>query len=344
MSERAGNPEIYSMKSDGSAVVRLTNNAALGGTGEDTAPSWHIGSEILFSSKRSGVVSAIYAMKSDGSGVRELTPAVPFSDNAACPSWTTDGQRFVYHADSGFGPPDLFMRDASGGNLTSLLTHDASDLCPRWAPRRQGVYLTAAGVVIPNAAVGTPLPKDEVLVRVKAAMVGVDAGTRTGAGFVIAPGNLVLTANHVIAGAGMVNVRLPDGTSRTATVVGRDLVRDLALLTLGPSVSFPALGFDEAGRLRAGDLLIAGGSVTTTETLFTALDVDDARNLTWVRTNGTFTTGLDGGPLVGPRGEVMGVISLRHATTEAGGAGMAIAANTVLNYLDRLKAGGVIVK
>jgi Tol biopolymer transport system component len=344
MSEFSGNPEIYSMKSDGSTPVRLTNSAAPGGTGEDTAPSWLVGSEILFSSKRSGVVSTIYAMKSNGSSVRELTPTIPFSDNASCPSWTADGQNFLYHAGSGFGPPDLFMRDASGGNLTPLLVHAASDLCPRWAPRRQGFYLTAAGVIIPNAAPGTPLPRDEVVARVKGAMVGVETGVRKGAGFVIAPGNLVLTVNHLIAGSGTITVRTADGTSRTATVVGRDLVRDLALLTLGPSVSLASLGFDEVGRLRTGDLLVAGGAATTTEALFSALDADEARNVTWIRTNGTFAAGLDGGPLVGPRGEVMGVISLRHAATEAGGAGIAIAANTVLNYLDRLKAGEVIVR
>lgn len=259
VAERDGNPEIYSMKADGSGLVRLTNNAALGGTGEDTAPSWQVGAEILFSSKRSGLVSAIYAVQSDGSGVRQLTPADAFSDNASCPSWTADGQRFVYHAGSGAEPPDLFMRDASGANLTALITNDASDLCPRWAPRKQGVYLTAAGVVIPNAAVGTPLPHGDVLARARAATVGVETDERRGAGFVIAPGNLVMTANHVITGAGTITVRLADGTAQTATVVGRDLVRDLALLTLGSSVSLPSLSFDEVGRLRAGDLLVAGG-------------------------------------------------------------------------------------
>ena len=47
---------------------------------------------------------------------------------------------------------------------------------------------------------------------------------------------------------------------------------------------------------------------------------------------------------MGPRGEVIGMVSLRYVDTEIGGSSLAISSNTIANYLDRLKAGETIVK
>jgi S1-C subfamily serine protease len=68
-------------------------------------------------------------------------------------------------------------------------------------------------------------------------------------GFVFKPG-LVITADETLADEGEIQVRLADGTSRTATIAGRDHTTDIALLRvdtmgLAPiklSASIPALG------------------------------------------------------------------------------------------------------
>jgi hypothetical protein len=69
MSNRPGNNEIYTMRSDGTGVVRLTNNQV-----NDSSPDWSpAGTKIAFSSDRSGISEnnfEIYTMNADGSGIR----------------------------------------------------------------------------------------------------------------------------------------------------------------------------------------------------------------------------------------------------------------------------------
>lgn len=68
VSERDGNPEIYSMNADGTDVVRLTFNGA-----DDSEPAWSLGgSRIAFHSNRDGNYE-LYAMNVDGTNVTRLT-------------------------------------------------------------------------------------------------------------------------------------------------------------------------------------------------------------------------------------------------------------------------------
>jgi S1-C subfamily serine protease len=81
------------------------------------------------------------------------------------------------------------------------------------------------------------------------AIVSVHSRRSRATGFVFKPG-LVITADETLADEGEVQVRLADGTSRAATVAGRDHTTDIALLrvdttALAPiklSTSIPALG------------------------------------------------------------------------------------------------------
>lgn len=65
ISNRDGNTEIYTIESDGSSLLNLTNNEAT-----DYAAQWSPGGQsILFYSNREGN-NEIYAMHADGSNVR----------------------------------------------------------------------------------------------------------------------------------------------------------------------------------------------------------------------------------------------------------------------------------
>jgi Tol biopolymer transport system component len=74
--------EIYTMNSDGTNVVRLTNNIYF-----DYYPAWSPdGTKIAFTSARDGGSSGIYVMNADGSNQSRLT-------DGYCSAWSPDGTK-----------------------------------------------------------------------------------------------------------------------------------------------------------------------------------------------------------------------------------------------------------
>jgi Tol biopolymer transport system component len=71
ISTHDGDPEIFVMNADGTALSKLTDNSAV-----DAAPSWSPdGGKIVFTSDRSGSFE-LYRMNSDGSGQQMIPTAV----------------------------------------------------------------------------------------------------------------------------------------------------------------------------------------------------------------------------------------------------------------------------
>lgn len=68
VSERDGNPEIYTVRSDGSDLRRLTNHSAV-----DHSPAWLAGSDTLAFSSNRDEGFALYLLSSQGGGPDRLT-------------------------------------------------------------------------------------------------------------------------------------------------------------------------------------------------------------------------------------------------------------------------------
>jgi len=107
-----------------------------------------------------------------------------------------------------------------------------------------------------------------------------NAGSSTGSGVIITTGGEIITNNHVISGASQIKVRLNNGKSYTANVVGTDSKKDLALIKLddAPSGLKPATLGDSDG-VQVGDQVVAIGSPegltgTVTSGIVSALDRD----------------------------------------------------------------------
>ncbi|MHC3393789.1 S1C family serine protease [Streptomyces lavendulocolor] len=105
------------------------------------------------------------------------------------------------------------------------------------------------------------------------------SGSSTGSGVIITAGGEIVTNNHVVAGASTVKVRLGDGRTYTADIVGTDPAKDLALIALRGASGLPAATLGDSGKVRVGDQVVAIGSPegltgTVTSGIVSALDRD----------------------------------------------------------------------
>ena len=124
-STRDGDAEIYTVKTNGAQLTRLTTNPAW-----DGGPAWSPdGTKLAFHSGRDGN-SEIYVMNADGSALTRLTtdPTADYS-----PAWSPDGARIAFVATRD-GDPEIYVMNADGSNPTRLTTDPAYDLEPAWSP------------------------------------------------------------------------------------------------------------------------------------------------------------------------------------------------------------------
>ena len=81
-----------------------------------------------------------------------------------------------------------------------------------------------------------------------------------GSGFIISKDGLIVTNNHVIDASKKITVKLPDGRSFTATLVGTDPATDIALLRIKSDKALPTVEFGDDRALRVGDWVVAVGN------------------------------------------------------------------------------------
>ena len=194
-----------------------------------------------------------------------------------------------------------------------------------------------------------------ICVKVRPAFVFIAGGS----GVVIRPDGLMLTNDHVIENHRRFDVRLGDGRSFKAKVVGRDAVGDLAALQLdlpaGETVPHLPLGDSEA--LRVGDEAIAVGNPfalgvldqapTFTVGIISAVHHTQGNYTECIVTDAELNPGNSGGPLVTMAGEVVGIngqISTRYGLRSNTGLGFAISSRQVAMWLPLLEqaAGGEV--
>jgi putative serine protease PepD len=185
-------------------------------------------------------------------------------------------------------------------------------------------------------------------------------GADTGTGIVLNDEGLILTNDHVIAGAGSITVA-PGGSSqasRAATLVGEEANADLALIKVDPSgLNLKALTLASSSSLQVGDTVYAiGNPYGLTETLTRGIVSALGRQISApdgaaisgaIQTDAALNPGNSGGPLLNERGEVVGVNSqiASDAASVAGsqpgstGVGFAIASDTVKQVVETIEAG-----
>jgi putative serine protease PepD len=218
-----------------------------------------------------------------------------------------------------------------------------------------------------SATSGTALTAGEVYRRAKGSVAAVTAdltpaggnpfggGKVSGSGFVISKSGLIVTNEHVVAGATNIKVQVGTGPTVSAKVVGKDASADLAVLRIDPTgQTLRPLALADSTSVTVGDATYAIGSpYGLDETLTTGVVSALHRAITSpngsriqgvIQTDAALNPGNSGGPLLNASGAVIGVSSQIATTSSATGTGgntgvgFAVPSSTVRTVVARILA------
>jgi serine protease Do len=169
-----------------------------------------------------------------------------------------------------------------------------------------------------------------------------------GSGFVVDASGLIVTNNHVVAGAQEIYVGFQDGSRLSATVAGRDVKTDIALLRVAARKPLTATSFGNSDEAKVGDWVLAignpfgfGGSVTAGIISARNRQLDAELYDDFIQTDAAINRGNSGGPLFDMDGHVVGLNSALISPSGGSiGIGFAIPSNTVKTIVAQLRLYG----
>ncbi len=167
-----------------------------------------------------------------------------------------------------------------------------------------------------------------------------------GSGFIVSSDGLILTNNHVVAGASTLTVTLDDTRQLPATVVTTDVTHDLALVKIDASGLTPVT-LGDSSKIQVGQLAIAIGSPlgTFTDSVTQGIVSGTDRSITvgdqatrteeslsgLIQTDAAINPGNSGGPLLDASGAAIGIITA--TASDAQGVGFAIPINQAKSFI-----------
>src|SRR5215831_8190329 len=163
-------------------------------------------------------------------------------------------------------------------------------------------------------------------------------------GIVYSADGVIVTAHHVVERDENISVGLPDGSSASATLVGRDPGTDLAVLRVQAS-GLKVPGWGEDKDLKVGHFVLAlgrpGETIQATQGIVSALGEgfrthSGGKIDRYVQTDVAMYPGFSGGPLVGMSGAVFGI----NTSATMRGVSLAIPTATVRRVTETLLKHG----
>ncbi|HEY1238511.1 MAG TPA: trypsin-like peptidase domain-containing protein [Solirubrobacterales bacterium] len=234
---------------------------------------------------------------------------------------------------SGVVAPAALAKPASDSKSTGLTVHDI------YQRDAQGVAFISSQIVQQTqSAFGMPQEQQ---------------GTATGSGFLIDNDGHILTNAHVVEGAKRVDVRLGDGASQQAQIVGTDPSTDVALLKVDDTDGANPVPLGDSSKVQVGDPVVAIGNPfgldrTVTTGIVSALQrqiqapngfsISDV-----IQTDAAINPGNSGGPLIDGAGQVIGINSQIESQSGGNeGVGFAVPIKTAADVVSQLENGGEV--
>ncbi|MFI3315940.1 MAG: trypsin-like peptidase domain-containing protein [Rikenellaceae bacterium] len=174
-----------------------------------------------------------------------------------------------------------------------------------------------------------------------------------GSGVIISEDGYIVTNNHVVNDASKLRVKLYDGGTYDAEIIGVDPTTDIALIKIDKN-DLPTLAMGSSNDLRLGEWVLAIGSPFDLQSTITAgivsakarqLDVipSDFRIESFIQTDAAVNPGNSGGALVNSRGELVGINTLiKSQTGSYVGYSFAVPESIVRKVVTDLREFGVV--
>ena len=166
-----------------------------------------------------------------------------------------------------------------------------------------------------------------------------------GSGVIIRPDGYIVTNNHVIAGADVIEVTLENNKVYPAKLVGTDPATDIALIKI-EAEDLPAIRMGNSDDLRLGEWVLAIGSPYDLRSTITAGIVSakgrsmpnydgQYRVESFIQTDAAVNPGNSGGALVNAAGDLVGInTSIISRTGSYAGYSFAVPVNIVSKVVD----------
>ncbi len=171
-----------------------------------------------------------------------------------------------------------------------------------------------------------------------------------GSGVIVSDKGYILTNNHVVRDSTTVQVKLADGRTSEAKVIGSDPESDLAVLKINLD-KLPVIPIGSSQKLRVGDVVLAIGNAfgfdnTVTQGIVSAtersgMQIGNFENM--IQTDAAINFGNSGGALIDARGRLIGINTAMYSRTGSyQGIGFAIPIDQAMTVMKQLIEGGHI--
>jgi serine protease Do len=167
----------------------------------------------------------------------------------------------------------------------------------------------------------------------------------TGSGFIIDPDGSILTNHHVVDRAERIIVKMADGRTMRARVIGSDPDTDIALIKVDGQTGLPVAPLGDSSMLRMGEWVCAIGNplgydhtVTVGVVSYLGRKLFDMSLDNYIQTDAAINFGNSGGPLLNAQGEVIGINAA--ISSRASSIGFAVPINGATTILPQLRARG----